>query len=729
MIPQCLSTVYLMLLLLVMMLRTIECKQEWEKQPEYAEVNPGDSVVLTCVIDNLAGDCRWEKEGVPTGIFSGKYEWAGDVSTGDCSLLIKDAEVEYDNGAWKCSVTASSFKARDALVSSVSQLVVRVAPTDIVIKHSDTDKVVATNDTLDVLENTNITLECSSVNGKPPPKLAWQLPQSLPSFSLTESTKDGATVSIISALVMRSDRGKTVQCHATHSALSRPLSAKVNINVLYVPIVEVEYSHPNGLVKSNFNGGHKVSLKEGDSVIIRCKPDSNPPAAVAWRRAGERGVWSTEPEVLIENVGRETAGIYTCTAHNTLGVSGPKEIVMDVEYSPHITAMEPSGAVSSLVGGKVILHCLADANPEPAYQWVQRLNDQVVIKGNARVLSLENLIFEDDGEYICTAHNIIRGEEKITQSAPVQLTITGPPRLYLDPKTRFETAAGSDTAMEVKVCGEPRPEVRWQVDHLVLTAGSAHGRFQADTLVKMSSHHNCYISRLGVQEAHREDSKSYQVHVENIHGSETHSLELLVQENRQLEVLIAVAVGGVLTILTILLIIIYMLVSRDTCCSAIKHPSQRSDLSEMGSDKTDLESPDSSIITSSANHIFYQDARHDSSFHTFNKKQRVLSPGISCGAYSVTHGSISSISPHKHHNQDFSDCHRLGKNLEEGSNQEEGSRIARNLEEGPRLGRNMEECSRLGRSLEDGTNLGRSNKRRQLPPAPDLSGVSYYRYN
>ena len=95
--------------------------------------------------------------------------------------------------------------------------------------------------------------------------------------------------------------------------------------------MEVEYKYPNGLVGSNNNLGHKVSLKEGDSVIIQCKPDANPPAGVAWRRAGERGVWSTEEEVLVENVGRDNAGIYTCTAHNTLGVSRPKEIVLDVE--------------------------------------------------------------------------------------------------------------------------------------------------------------------------------------------------------------------------------------------------------------------------------------------------------------------------------------------------------------------------------------------------------------
>ena len=33
-------------------------RQTWEKQPEYAEVNPGESVVLQCIINNKEGDCR-----------------------------------------------------------------------------------------------------------------------------------------------------------------------------------------------------------------------------------------------------------------------------------------------------------------------------------------------------------------------------------------------------------------------------------------------------------------------------------------------------------------------------------------------------------------------------------------------------------------------------------------------------------------------------------------------
>ena len=129
---------------------------------------------------------------------------------------------------------------------------------------------------------------------------------------------------------------------------------------------------------------------------------------------------------------------------------------------------------------------------------------------------------------MCHATNVIRNIEKITHSAPVHLTVTGPPRLYLDPETRFETSAGSDTSMEVRVCGEPRPLVQWKVDHLVLAAGSGHGRYKAHSLHKLASHPNCYISRLSVLAADREDSKTFQITVENVLGAETHSLELRV---------------------------------------------------------------------------------------------------------------------------------------------------------------------------------------------------------
>jgi hypothetical protein len=44
---------------------------------------------------------------------------------GDCSLWVRAATIEYDDGQWECQVTASDFTAQDALTSQPAKLVVR----------------------------------------------------------------------------------------------------------------------------------------------------------------------------------------------------------------------------------------------------------------------------------------------------------------------------------------------------------------------------------------------------------------------------------------------------------------------------------------------------------------------------------------------------------------------------------------------------------------------------
>ncbi len=99
--------------------------QTWLEQPRYTEVNPGGQVTLACLIQDKKGDCRWEKNGEPVGIESGKYEWTGPLESGDCSLKISDADLKFDDASWQCQVAPSSFDAGDALVSEAAQLVVR----------------------------------------------------------------------------------------------------------------------------------------------------------------------------------------------------------------------------------------------------------------------------------------------------------------------------------------------------------------------------------------------------------------------------------------------------------------------------------------------------------------------------------------------------------------------------------------------------------------------------
>jgi len=60
-----------------------------------------------------------------------KYEWVGSPDIGDCSLWVRSAALEFDDGLWQCQVTASDFTTQDALASEPARLVVRGELVDI----------------------------------------------------------------------------------------------------------------------------------------------------------------------------------------------------------------------------------------------------------------------------------------------------------------------------------------------------------------------------------------------------------------------------------------------------------------------------------------------------------------------------------------------------------------------------------------------------------------------
>ena len=38
-------------------------QQMFREEPQYTEVNPGANAELRCVIENIGGECRWQKDG------------------------------------------------------------------------------------------------------------------------------------------------------------------------------------------------------------------------------------------------------------------------------------------------------------------------------------------------------------------------------------------------------------------------------------------------------------------------------------------------------------------------------------------------------------------------------------------------------------------------------------------------------------------------------------------
>ena len=97
----------LLLLTSILLPASISALQTFAEEPRYQEVNPRGTVVLPCKVNNMRGQCRWEKDGQPIGMHPGKYDWAAQPETGDCSLRILNADLEYDDGVWQCQVTAS----------------------------------------------------------------------------------------------------------------------------------------------------------------------------------------------------------------------------------------------------------------------------------------------------------------------------------------------------------------------------------------------------------------------------------------------------------------------------------------------------------------------------------------------------------------------------------------------------------------------------------------------
>ncbi|XP_036341522.1 uncharacterized protein LOC118750894 [Rhagoletis pomonella] len=117
----------LALFVIIICVQGINCFQRFSEQPKYSEVNPGQDALLTCKVIDKRGTCSWQKDNKPVGIYAKKYEWAARPSSnnggslhldlhpppmqigGDCSLWIRSATLDFDDGLWECQVTASDF--------------------------------------------------------------------------------------------------------------------------------------------------------------------------------------------------------------------------------------------------------------------------------------------------------------------------------------------------------------------------------------------------------------------------------------------------------------------------------------------------------------------------------------------------------------------------------------------------------------------------------------------
>ena len=180
------------------------------------------------------------------------------------------------------------------------------------------------------------------------------------------------------------------------------------------------------------------------------------------------------------------------------------------------------------------LTCEADGNPPPKYQWLQKLpTHEVLPRGYAQELYIENVTYEHQGEYVCKAVNEINGETRSVQSDPITLEVNGAPQVMrFGVQTEVIIEAGQDAILESRFCADPLPEQLWHLgssgDNIILAAGTTHGRFSAEIVRKIKE--DCYVSTLRINGAHPSDSDAYELRLTNAHGTDSYTIHLKVKK-------------------------------------------------------------------------------------------------------------------------------------------------------------------------------------------------------
>lgn len=99
-----------------------------------------------------------------------------------------------------------------------------------------------------------------------------------------------------------------------------------------------------------------------------------------------------------------------------------------VSDPPQIVSVGPDRLTTSPLFSSASFTCVAEGNPPPGVQWLQRVatpGGEVLLRGSLPTLDIANVTYDFQGEYVCKATNVIGGAERTVQSEPIALQVVG----------------------------------------------------------------------------------------------------------------------------------------------------------------------------------------------------------------------------------------------------------------------------------------------------------------
>ncbi|XP_044017946.1 lachesin isoform X2 [Aphidius gifuensis] len=202
------------------------------------------------------------------------------------------------------------------------------------------------------------------------------------------------------------------QCQVFVSLNSR-ISAEVELQVRRPPFI-------------SDNSTRSTVVSEGQPVTLECYAGGFPQPKISWRRENNAilptGGSTYKGNVLkIPSVKKEDRGTYYCVAENGVGRGARRNINVEVEFSPVITAPRPR--LGQALQYDMDLECHVEAYPPPAIIWLkdgqQLANNQhqrishfatadEYTDTTIRIITIEKRQY---GDYVCRAENKLGTDE------------------------------------------------------------------------------------------------------------------------------------------------------------------------------------------------------------------------------------------------------------------------------------------------------------------------------
>ncbi|KAL3887448.1 hypothetical protein ACJMK2_027389, partial [Sinanodonta woodiana] len=320
-----------------------------------------------------------------------KYSVSCNLTQRTFTLVKLVVNYSDPNSVWNCQVHSASGSNGTCVGSSdsCSSSLIRVTiegPPCVQISPQSMSVYNVTEDTM------NFTFTCNVIHAVPWPtsnSFSWRY-----QGSVIQGQK---SISYTIPVVKRSHDGD-YQCIASNP-YGNGTSTKLTLDVQYAPQVSVSESE---------------AIVEGKNLSVTCNVSANPKADVLWTKSGMNKIVSAN--LTIAKINRRQAGVYTCTANNSLYPTGQlpvtrtasKRLQIYVLHAPVVKVQPCYNAnlfIVQLGQKNVVLNCTVNESYPQPFEFIWTQNGMVLQRERSSTYNITEVTRQTNGQWGCTGRN------------------------------------------------------------------------------------------------------------------------------------------------------------------------------------------------------------------------------------------------------------------------------------------------------------------------------------